>query len=378
MAAILRSSTAATPPAPTAATTPNGGNNTYEIRQQLFGTGAALARSERPELGDVTGTVTFVENDVNAGLQALDTAVGLTDPDSGNFEGGRLDLYYVRGAGAEDQLGVIDEGNGPGQIGVTGSTVSYGGAAIGTVSGGANGSNLRIDFTSTAATVEAVEALIQHLGYRNADSSPTTTRSLALRVADGDGGTSEPSTLTVNITQSLDGTPTAHGEEQVNTQAFDYQWSPAVAALSGGGYVTTWISRSQDGSGDGVFAQRFLENGVATGPEFRVNTSTDGNQREVKAAGLADGSFVITWTDQNTNADGSSYGVYARRFDADGVATGSQFLVNSASTSSTQELAVPGQQRLHQQHAGNARHRCLRGRRLHHHLAIKRHPRHRR
>jgi hypothetical protein len=42
-----------------------------------------------------------------------------------------------------------------------------------------------------------------------------------------------------------------------------------VAALAGGGYVTTWISRSQDGSGDGVFAQRFLENGVATGPEFR-------------------------------------------------------------------------------------------------------------
>lgn len=36
------------------ATSANGGNNTYEIRQQLFGTGAALARSERPELGDVT------------------------------------------------------------------------------------------------------------------------------------------------------------------------------------------------------------------------------------------------------------------------------------------------------------------------------------
>jgi hypothetical protein len=111
------------------------------------------------------------------------TYESLTDPDSGNFNGGRLDLYYVQGGSAEDQLGVIHD-DAPGQIGVAGSTISYGGAVIGTMSGGADGSNLRIDFTSTAATVEAVEALIQRLGYRNADSSPTASRTLALRIAD--------------------------------------------------------------------------------------------------------------------------------------------------------------------------------------------------
>jgi hypothetical protein len=161
---------------------------------------------------------------------------------------------------------------------VAGSTVSYGGAAIGTVSGGANGSNLRIDFTSTAATVEAVEALIQHLGYRNADSSPTTSRSLALRVADGDGGTSEPSTLTVNITQSLDGTPTAHGEEQVNT-------TPRQPALALGGHAGRRqlrghlaVRRQPGRQRLGHLRPALRQQRRGHRPEVRVNTLVGGDQ----------------------------------------------------------------------------------------------------
>ena len=155
-----------------------GTANTYGIFQQLYGDSTELARSASPQLGDFTGTVTFAENAVNAGLQVIDAAVGLSDPDSGNFNGGRLDLYYVHNGSAEDQLGVVSQGSGAGQIGVSGSTVSYGGAVIGTLSGGSNGANLRIDFTSDAASVEAVEALIQRLGYRNC-GCPTATAAAA-------------------------------------------------------------------------------------------------------------------------------------------------------------------------------------------------------
>jgi hypothetical protein len=316
-----------------------GTANTYGIFQQLYGDSTELARSASPQLGDFTGTVTFAENAVNAGLQVIDAAVGLSDPDSGNFNGGRLDLYYVHNGSAEDQLGVVSQGSGAGQIGVSGSTVSYGGAVIGTLSGGSNGANLRIDFTSDAASVEAVEALIQRLGYRNVDSSPNLSRTLGLRVSDGDGGSSAPSMLSIVITGDADGTPAVYGEEQVNTYTDDYQYAPAVAGLAGGGYVTTWISRGQDGaaSSDGIYAQRFLENGEAVGLEFRVNSSTAGNQRDVKVAGLSDGSFVIAWTDQSANPDGSGYGVYGQRFDAAGNALGGQFLINASSTSSNQE-----------------------------------------
>jgi hypothetical protein len=91
------------------------------IFQQLFGDTAELPRQANPDLSDFSGTVTFNENAVNAGLQVIDGAVSLSDTDSGNFNGGRLDLYYTSGGASEDQLGVVSQGSGA-QIGVSGST----------------------------------------------------------------------------------------------------------------------------------------------------------------------------------------------------------------------------------------------------------------
>jgi hypothetical protein len=310
----------------------------YGIYQQLFGATAELPRQANPDLADFTGTVTFNENDVNAGLQVIDAAVSLIDSDSVNFNGGRLDLYYLTGQAAEDQLGVVHQGNGAGQIGVSGNTVSYGGTAFGTISGGGNGVNLRIDFTSDTATPDAVEALIQRLGYANSDSfSPNASRTLGLRVSDGDGGSSTANVLTINVTPQDDGgSAKAYGEEQVNTYTPSTQDMPAIASLSGGGYVVAWDSSAQDGAGDGVYAQRFTSGGVAIGPEFRVNTTTTGAQNDPTIVGLSNGGFVVAWT----SPDASVTGIYAQRYDASGVAQGSEFLVNTASTSGTQTEPV--------------------------------------
>ncbi|MHB1186315.1 PKD domain-containing protein, partial [Thiobacillus sp.] len=315
----------------------DGGNATFEITQQIFGATAELARSANPDLADFTGTVTFAENTVNAGLQVIDAAVGLSDPDSGNFNGGRLDLYYIQNGAAEDQLGVVHQGSGAGQIGVSGNTVSYGNTAIGTISGGVNGANLRIDFTSDTATPEAIEALIQRLGYQNSDSSPNASRTLGLRVSDGDGGTSTPNVLTINVTPELDGTPNAYGEEQVNTYTPSTQDTPAIATLADGSYVVTWTSYGQDAtSTDGVYAQRFSASGVAIGPEFRVNTTTAGAQNDPTAAGLSSGGFVVVWT----GTDVSSNGIYAQRYDASGVALGGESLVNTYTNSTQYQPSV--------------------------------------
>ncbi|HRL76514.1 MAG TPA: PKD domain-containing protein, partial [Candidatus Accumulibacter phosphatis] len=298
------------------------------IYQQLFGDTAELPRSAHPELADFTGTVSFNESAVNAGLQVIDSAANLIDSDSANFNGGRLDLYYLTGQAAEDQLGVVHQGNAAGQIGVSGTTVSYGGTAIGTISGGSNGANLRIDFTSDAATADAVEALIQRLGYANPDSSPNASRTLGLRVSDGDGGSSAPNVLTINVTPELDGTAKAYGEEQLNTYTPGDQSSPEVGHLSDGGYVVVWNSNGQDGSSWGIYAQRFNASGVAVGPEWQVNSLTGGEQSYAHVAGLSDGGFVITWQDANGH-DGSGWGVFGQRYDASSVAQGSQFLVNT-------------------------------------------------
>jgi hypothetical protein len=108
-----------------------------------------------------------------------------------------------------------------GPISVAGNVVSYAGTPIGTLSGGANGENLRIDLSGAAATADAVQALVQHLGYGNTDFSPNASRTLGLRISDGDGGTSAPNVLTLYVGDELGGTPALGEQEQVNTYTQD-------------------------------------------------------------------------------------------------------------------------------------------------------------
>jgi hypothetical protein len=97
--------------------------------------------------------------------------------------------------------------------------------------------------------------------------------------------------------------------------------------------VVAWQSNSgQDGDGWGIYAQRFASNGEAIGPEVRVNTLAGGNQSWAQVAALSTGGYVITWQDDGAN-DGSGYGVYGQRFDAGGSALGGQFLINTTTTS---------------------------------------------
>lgn len=117
-----------------------------------------------------------------------------------------------------------------------------------------------------------------------------------------------------------------YGEERVNYYTNDHQYGAQVALLADGSYVVSWVSRGQDGSDDGIYAQRYNSVGMPVGAEFRVNGTTVGAQIQPAIASLSDGGFVIAWSDQN--ADGSSWGVFAQRFDALGVAQGSQFPIN--------------------------------------------------
>ncbi|MBS0552590.1 MAG: hypothetical protein JSS47_08680, partial [Proteobacteria bacterium] len=296
-----------------------------------------LPRQANPELGDFAGTVTFGENLVNAVPQVLDPAVSVTDLDSANLDGGRVEIFYTQFGTAEDQLGVRNQGSGVAQIGVSGNTVTYnyggGAVAIGTISGGTNGSMLTVTFNANA-TVDGVEALIQNLTYANTASSPQASRTVALRVYDGDGGASNPGSIVINVVREEDGAPKVYGEEQVNTYGPGNQEWPAAAKLTDGSYVVTWISNGQDGSDWGIYAQRFANNGEAIGPEFRVNSVTPNEQSWPQIAALSNGGYVVTWQDFG-NDSASTWGVYGQRFAADGTAQGGQFLVNTF-TSSTQ------------------------------------------
>jgi hypothetical protein len=127
---------------------------------------------------------------------------------------------------------------------------------------------------------------------------------------------------------------TRYGTEfQVSTTIpTDYcQVGPRGASLSDGKFVATWVNTYnppyQDGSGDGVFAQMFYNNGTRYGNEFQVNTYTNDNQNSPSIASLNDGKFVIVW--HSYVQDGSSCGVYGQIYNNNGTLYGGEFQINT-------------------------------------------------
>ncbi|REK08469.1 MAG: hypothetical protein DWQ37_20220 [Planctomycetota bacterium] len=116
-------------------------------------------------------------------------------------------------------------------------------------------------------------------------------------------------------------------EFRVNSYTSFHQSDLSLATDADGDFVVVWASEGQDASGYGVYAQRYSASGAAQGEEFQVNSYTTGAQRLPFVALDADGDFVVAWT--SDGQDGSSYGIYARRYNASGVAQGGEFQVNS-------------------------------------------------
>ena len=116
-------------------------------------------------------------------------------------------------------------------------------------------------------------------------------------------------------------------EFQVNTYTSNNQTNPSTTTLSDGGFIITWSSFGQDGDQYGVYAQRYDANGNANGTEFRVNTETTGDQSTSHITTLVNGSFVITW--QSEGQDGDGYGIYAQRYNSTSTAIGDEFRVNT-------------------------------------------------
>ncbi|MCA9095791.1 MAG: VCBS repeat-containing protein, partial [Planctomycetaceae bacterium] len=117
----------------------------------------------------------------------------------------------------------------------------------------------------------------------------------------------------------------------VNSRTTGQQTSPSIGVDASGNFVISWTSFGQDGSNRGVYAQRYDSTGAPQGSEFLVNTFTSGNQDYSEVAVDADGDFVITW--HSYAQDGNVYGIYAQRYNAMGTAQGTEFKVNSFTTS---------------------------------------------
>ena len=116
-------------------------------------------------------------------------------------------------------------------------------------------------------------------------------------------------------------------EFQVNTYVLDNQRVPSVGMNGSGGFVVVWMSYGQDGEGLGIFARRFDSEGLSLGGEFQVHTHTSGHQYQPAIGMGHDGDFVISWRsfDQLTEV-----GIFAQRFDASARRQGPAFPVNAS------------------------------------------------
>jgi hypothetical protein len=117
------------------------------------------------------------------------------------------------------------------------------------------------------------------------------------------------------------------GPFRVNTHTTGDQLLTSVASDPAGNLVLTWRSRGQDGSGWGVFAQRYASTGDPMGGEFQVNSYTPHHQHGAVVAMDPLGNFVIVWNGTRSLAAG--WDIFAQRYSSSGTPLGSEFRVNT-------------------------------------------------
>ncbi|RWB71506.1 MAG: adhesin [Mesorhizobium sp.] len=252
----------------------HGGSTSQNVVVTITGTNDAPAI----DLDSGTaGTSTSINYTAGSAATAIAPSATVTDVDSADFNGGKLTVAFAANGTSADQLTIQNQGTGAGQIGVSGSSVTYGGTTIGTFTGGTNGSNLVITFNANA-TQAAAAALADHILYSNA-TSPNATKTVTYTLVDGDGtangGTDTGSaTATINVTGS-DSTP------------------PSVSIshqLSSSQQQSTFTVHATDASGiQGVQLYDSI-NGAAP---VLIYTFTAAEL----AAGLASGNYVHTFDD---------------------------------------------------------------------------------
>ena len=206
--------------------------------------------------GASAGTSATLAYTSGAAATAIAPSGTVTDIDSADFNGGSLTVAFTSNGTANDQLAIQNQGTAVGQIGVSGSNVTYGGVVIGTFSGGTSGTSLVITFNSATATPTAVQALVDDITYSNA-ASTSITKTLSYTLNDGDGtangGTSTgTATATISVTDTTSPfaqTPATITKSPTNNdRTITLTFSEALAAgtftaadltISGGGTITS-------------------------------------------------------------------------------------------------------------------------------------------
>jgi hypothetical protein len=163
-----------------------------------------------------------------------------------------------------------------------------------------------------------------------ADASGEGLASFTFTVVDAKGKSSDVSnTITFDVEEIADPIGYEGGDEvRVNTTIPGDQSDAQITMLADGGWVVTWTDPN-DGNDSGIFQQAYNADGSTLGSQTQVNTMTYARQIHSEVAALSDGGWIVTYTGWDAN----DYGVYKQAYNADGTKNGVETLVNTTTTS---------------------------------------------
>ena len=143
----------------------------------------------------------------------------------------------------------------------------------------------------------------------------------------------------VILGRRYDSTGAAVGSEfTISSVDDDDKEKAAVATDGSGNFTVVWENHSFDGSGEGVAAQRYDSTGAQVGTEFQVNTYTTSDQEHTAIAMDTAGNFIVVW--DSLGQDGSREGIFGQRYDSSGATVGAEFQVNTHTTNEQEDPSV--------------------------------------
>ncbi|WP_437200847.1 hypothetical protein [Planctomicrobium sp. SH664] len=260
--------------------TDGDGGTSNPLTQQI----SVRSVNDAPVLATELVSRTF---DVGSGpLTILPATSTVGDVDSLDLLNGKLTVKMT-GAKALDRLEIPNQGTGAGRIGVSGSNITFGGALIGTFTGGVGTAPLVVTFTTTAATPSAAQALLRSLTYRSLESDPAfSTRTVSFVLTDGDGGTSNTITQLLSV-KGVNKAPQLTGS--TTTRAYTENGAPLVI-------LNTNATVKDVDSPDlisGRLTVSFTENGASSDRLTILHQGTGKNQIGVSGAAVSFGGVEI-------------------------------------------------------------------------------------
>jgi hypothetical protein len=236
--------------------------------------------------------------------------------DASSFNGGSL---VVSGGLSGDTFAINNQGTGAGQIGVSGTNVTYGGTQIGTISGGTGTTPLTITFDSVvntngaggtefAVTSPAVQALLNQVTFSSSGTAGnrtvtfTVNKNSATNLAGAYGTLSAPASDSTSTTQTINVKASTATPPSIATP------SNVVVNENSSGTVTVNLTSvaSNAGAGDTLTITAVSNNTALTGtPSVTYTSPNTTGSLSFTPVTTAAGSTSVTITVTDTT-DGQS------------------------------------------------------------------------